>query len=72
MQLILFNIFDDISPSDGSATFGHIKEGAALNEKYECQCIYEMLTAKELFDVVIKQESVEIEPDRVHQFCKRI
>jgi len=71
MQLTVFSTFDDIR-EDGTATLWHIKEGAELNDQYECTCIHEMLTAKELFDIVINQESVEIELERVHQFCKRI
>lgn len=34
--------------------------------------IYEMLTTKEFFDIVINQEVIEIEPERVKKFCKLI
>lgn len=70
MQLVIFNPSDDIR-EDGTATFWHIKE-SELNERYECSCIHKMLTTKELFDIVINQESVEIEPERVQRFCKMI
>ncbi len=54
---------------DGSAILLWWKGGAEPNEELKCADLAEMCTAKEIFALLVKDESVEIEDGRVWKFC---
>jgi len=68
MKLKIFNALDDII-SDGTAEVWFMREGSEPNGRYHCTCIYEMLTAKQLFDVIVANSEIEIEEEIFYKYC---
>jgi len=71
-EIAIFSPYDDIS-SDGTAKIWRMNKDGDLNEQFNCLCIYEMLTAKELFKIFINDNIfMEIESERFHKFCTKV
>jgi hypothetical protein len=68
MVIAIFSPLDDIK-SDGTAIVWWMRGGNELNVKFRCRCIYEMLTTKQLFDIFINDDVVEIEENIFHKYC---
>ena len=67
-KICIMSPLDDIN-DDGSAVVWWFRDGAHLNISYNCSCIYEMLTARQLFSVFILDEEVEVGEDVFNSFC---
>jgi hypothetical protein len=65
------NSIDDVN-ADGSAVLWWWKDGDSPNEKYKCSCIFDMMTSKELFGMLVNDYAVDIEPDRFYRYCTKI
>lgn len=46
-----------------------LKDNGETHSQFKCSCLYEMLTAKELFDMLVNNEVIEIEPKRFYKYC---
>jgi hypothetical protein len=62
------NGLDDIR-NDGTATLWWMKDGSSLNEEIECTSICDMLTTKQLFEMVVCDEEILVDKRTVSKYC---
>lgn len=67
MRIKIFDTEDIMS--DGTAEVWAMREGSELNDRYHCTCIYEMLAAKQLFDIIMVVNEIEIEEEIFYKYC---
>ena len=68
ISVCAMNGMDDIH-KDGTATLWWMKDGGDLNEEIKCANICDMLTTKQLFKMIVCDETVLVDKHTIDKYC---